>query len=94
MDKLVFTNTMRANGDSYINYLSVVSRKVKYHVATMDFRKEISPYIAARFLKFSNKMKLKDNQVLVFCYDLNEFKPIDVSSVVSLIPLNTVIKNG
>ena len=93
MDKVAFVDTMKINGDSYINYVSAVSRKIKYHVATTDFRKETSPYIAAKLKRF-NKLKLKDNQVLIFCYDLDEFKPIDVTSVVSLLPLNAVVKNG
>lgn len=93
MNKESFINKLNNGGDCYVNYISPVSRKPKYHVATIDFRKDTSPYISGA-LKVSRNAKttLEDNQVLVFCYDLNDFKPIDVYMVTSVVPLNSVIK--
>lgn len=93
MNKESFINKLNNGGDCYVNYISPVSRKQKYHVATVDFRRGTSPYIN-NLLKNSRNAKatLAENQVLVFCYDLNDFKPIDTSSVTSVVPLNNVIK--
>ena len=82
---------MNEGGDCYINYISPVSKKPKYHVGTTNFSKSTSPYIAAKFEKAFHP-KMTDNQVLVFCYDIDGFKPVDTSTVTSILPTNKVIK--
>jgi hypothetical protein len=92
MNRTAFVNSLREHGDVYINYISSVSRKFKYHVATMDFRVETSPYIARKLAMRTRSIKLEENQVLVFCYDLDDFKPINTTDVISVVALNQVVR--
>ena len=88
-----FKHQMLDGGDCYINYISPVSKKFKYHIGTLDFSSATSAYIHAKW----NYSKLKTQtlppeQVPVFCYDLDEFKVIDTTLVTSILPLNKVVR--
>ena len=82
---------MNEGGDCYINYISPVSKKQKYHVGTTNFSVATSPYIAEKFKTFFHP-RMNENQVLVFCYDIDTFKPIDTSLVISVLPTNKIIR--
>jgi hypothetical protein len=91
MNKNAFLHSMNEGGDCYINYISPVSKKQKYHVGTTNFSTAVSPYIAEKLANFTAP-RLQENQVLVFCYDIDTFKPIDTTSVISILPTNKVIR--
>ncbi len=82
---------MNEGGDCYINYISPVSKKQKYHVGTTNFSKSVSPYISDKLANFTVP-KMTENQVLVFCYDIDGFKPVDTSLVISVLATNKVIR--
>ncbi len=82
---------MNEGGDCYINYISPVSKKQKYHVGTTNFSVATSPYIANKLKNYSLP-RMDENQVLVFCYDMDSFKPVDTSLVISILPTNKVIR--
>ena len=90
MNKKAFMHAMNEGGDCYINYISPVSKKFKYHVATINFSKEVSPYIHAKSKVCS--YKVQEGQELVFCYDLDDFKSIELSQVINIVPLNVVVR--
>lgn len=80
-------------GDAYINFISPVSKKLKYHIGTTIFSKETSPYIFDKFQKQYGGVRPKqEDAILVFCWDLDDFKMITSKDVVSVVPLNQVIK--
>ena len=88
-----FKHQMQDAGDSYINYISPVSKKFKYHIATMDFTKASSPYIYFKWLASRlNSQSLEPGNIPVFCYDLDDFKVIDTGLVTSILPLNKVVR--
>ncbi len=79
---------MNQAGDAYIYYTSPVSGKQKYHIGTMDLDNK---YIQA---KPGFKVSKKSGSVRVFCWDLDDFKNIDINSVQSIVPLNVVLGNA
>jgi hypothetical protein len=91
MNKNAFLHSMNEGGDCYINYISPVSKKQKYHVGTTNFSAAISPYIAKKLDGYTWP-KMTDSQVLVFCYDMDTFKPVDTALVISVLPTNKVIR--
>jgi len=93
MNKNAFIQEMKSGGDCYINYISPTAKKHKYHVGTTDFSESVSPYIASKLTKYTMP-KMSEHQVLVFCYDIDTFKPIDTTQVTSILAINKVIKQG
>jgi hypothetical protein len=91
MNKNAFLHSMNEGGDCYINYISPVSKKQKYHVGTINFSSVVSPYIAKKLENFVMP-RMTDTQVLVFCYDIDGFKPVDTSTVISVLATNKVIR--
>jgi hypothetical protein len=91
MNKNAFLHSMNEGGDCYINYISPVSKKQKYHVGTTNFSPAISPYIAKKLASYVPP-RMAENQVLVFCYDMDTFKPVDTSLVISVLATNKVIR--
>lgn len=91
MNLNTFVSKMSEHGDCYINYISPVSKKPKYNIGTTNFSPRVSPYIAQR-LENTAIPKLGVNEVLVFCFDLDNFKVFDTSAITALVPLNAVIK--
>jgi len=91
MNLNIFLHAMREGGDCYINYVSPISKKIKYHIGTNNFSREQSPYIASK-LASRGKISLEDNQVLVFCYDLDDFKILELDQITSIQALNLTVK--
>lgn len=87
-----FVNRMYDSGDAYINYISPISKKLKYHIGTTDFSEKTSPYVANKWKAYQNKQEVNNTTVVVFCWDLDEFKYINLSQVTFVIPLNQIIK--
>ncbi len=93
MNLKTFLSSMNNGGDCYINYTSPVSKKFKYHVGTINFSKDTSPYIYKKYMANAGKLpRTSDTEVLVFCYDLDNFKVINLSDVNSVVPLNQTIR--
>ena len=91
MNRNVFLHAMNEGGDCYINYISPVSKKFKYHVGTINFSKDTSPYIYNKLM--SRKLsKLPQSQEWVFCYDIDDFKPIELQHITSILALNKVVR--
>lgn len=87
------------HNDAYINYSSKVSRKVKYYVGTLDFTNTayVHDMYCEKYKTVPPTVKQitqeTGNNVLVFCWDLNDFKSIDVQTVVSIEGLSSTLKN-
>jgi len=86
-----FKAKMNEAGDALVNYISPVSGKQKYHVCTLDLKncKYIKDKLDQR--KFSEPQQ---GWVRAFCWDLDDFKNIDVASVTSVVPLNKMVSNA
>jgi hypothetical protein len=73
-------------GDAIITYRSKNSNKLKYNVCTLDFS---TPYIKQK----KNRAKEQDNTLLLFCWDTNSYRLLNPSTVTSVVPLSSVLKN-
>lgn len=89
MQTETFFKKMAEAGDAYIYYNSPVSKKQKYHIGTVDFA--ASPYTNEKFLS-KNHSEVKDGQVKLFCWDLDDFKNIEVAYVYKIVPLAEVLR--
>ena len=85
MTKEDLINAVREYGDATITYRSLESKKLKYNVCTLDFSND---YIQTK----SNRAKETDDSVLLFCWDADSFRLIRPSSVTSVVPLATSLK--
>lgn len=100
MKRESFINAMLTHNDAYINYNSKISKKIKYYIGTLDFfnTKYVRDLYVEKYKK--NPPTLKQTRestgenILVFCWDLNDFKNIDVQSIVSVDGLSSTLKNG
>jgi hypothetical protein len=84
--KLELTALTLKYGDAVITYRSKNSRKLKYNVCTLDFS---TPYIQ----KKKNRAVETANTMLFFCWDTNAYRLLDPSSVTSVVPLASILKN-
>ena len=89
MNNKNFFNKMAEAGDAYVYYTSPVSKKQKYHILTLDF--DSAPYIKEKFLA-KNHSEVKEGQVKAFCWDLDDFKNIEVAYVYKVQPLSEVLR--
>lgn len=87
MRKNVFISKVKEQGDSVITFRSPVSRKLKYNICTMDFDNR---YIQSKRCK----AKPKDDEVLCFCWDTDNFRLIKYDTVIDCTPLNRMLKNA
>ena len=100
MKRESFVNLMLTHNDAYIHYNSKVSKKQKYYVGTLDF-------VHCEYVRDLYKSKYRKNpptskeikegnedNILVFCWDLNDFKLVDIDSVVSIEGLADTLKNA
>jgi len=85
MTKDELINAVRDYGDATITYRSLESKKLKYNVCTLDFSND---YIQTK----SNRAKETDDSVLLFCWDADSFRLIRPSSVTSVVPLASSLK--
>lgn len=99
MNRNAFVNLMLTHNDAYIHYISSVSQKPKYYVGTLDFTN--TEYVRSLYVKKYKTVpptskqirESKEKDILVFCWDLNDFKRIDIESVVSIEGLSDTLKN-
>jgi len=82
-DELIYA--VKEFGDATITYRSLESKKLKYNVCTLDFSNE---YIQTK----SNRARETDDTVLLFCWDSDSFRLIRPSSVTSVTPLSSSLK--
>lgn len=87
MNKSELTSLVNSYGDAVITYRSKNSRKLKYNVCTLDFT---TPYIQNK----RNRAKEGPDTLLLFCWDTDTYRLLNPSSVVSVVPLSTFLKNG
>lgn len=85
-----FNQKMYEAGDAYVHYISPVSKKHKYHICTLEIND--CKYIQDKLASRSAMAEPKEGFVRTFCWDLDDFKNIDVSSVTSVVPLSTALK--
>lgn len=85
MTKDELINAVQDFGDATITYRSLESKKVKYNVCTLDFSNE---YIKTK----SNRAKETEDTVLLFCWDSDSFRLIRPSSVTTVVPLSSSLK--
>lgn len=85
MNKEKLINLVREYGDATITYRSLESKKLKYNVCTLDFSNE---YIATK----DNRARETEDTVLMFCWDADAFRLIRPSSVTSVLPLASSLK--
>ena len=86
MKKQDLADQVREHGDAIITYRSENSNKLKYNVCTLDFS---TKYIQNK----NNRAKETDNTLLLFCWDTDSYRLLKPSSVVSVLPLASVLKN-
>ena len=86
MKKQELTALVTEYGDAIITYRSENSKKLKYNVCTLDFS---TPYIQSK----KNRAKETSNTLLLFCWDTDSYRLLKPSSVTSVVPLASVLKN-
>lgn len=85
-----FTQKMDEAGDAYVHYVSPVSKKHKYHICTLET--ENCKYIQDKLAQRPTMAEPKAGSVRAFCWDLDDFKNIDMTSVTSIVPLSTALR--
>jgi hypothetical protein len=98
MNKQAFISKMNEAGDGYVNYISTDSGKQKYYICTLNFK---TKYVRDKYFEkygvepptMSKLKKDLTDKILCFCWDLNEFKSVNITKVISIVPLNVVIGN-
>lgn len=96
MNKPAFIQTVTAAGDAYVDYVGKHSGKKKYFIVTLNFK---TPYVRdIYFAKYGTEPPTlkqlendKSNKILAFCWDLNDFKSINIETVVKVTPLADVM---
>jgi hypothetical protein len=81
------SNLVQDYGDAVITYRSENSNKLKYNVCTLDFS---TPYIQNK----SSRAKEDKTTLLLFCWDTDSYRLLKPSTVTSVVPLASVLKNG
>ena len=87
MKKEDLSNLVRDYGDAVITYRSENSNKLKYNVCTLDFS---TPYIQSK----NSRAKEDKTTLLLFCWDTDSYRLLKPSTVTSVVPLASVLKNG
>ena len=86
MKKQELAHLVRDYGDAIITYRSDNSRKLKYNVCTLDFT---TPYIQEK----KNRAVESEDTMLFFCWDTDSYHLLKPSSVSSVVPLASILKN-
>jgi len=87
--KSLFLEKMASAGDAVITYRSPVSKKLKYNVCTLEFD-------SCEYIKEKNKKKnitVKEDCILLFCWDTDSFRQINIEAVTNIQPLSTILRN-
>jgi hypothetical protein len=85
---LVLTK-MDIAGDAIITYRSPVSKKLKYNVCTLEF--DSCVYIQEKNKK--KNINVKEGHMLLFCWDTDSFRQINITAVTNVQPLGTILRN-
>lgn len=85
----IFKQKMYEAGDAYVFYVSPVSNKQKYHICTLDLQG--CPYISDKLAQRPSMAEPKIGSIRAFCWDLNDFKNIEVSTVTSVVPMSVMM---
>ena len=89
MVKELFLSKMDQAGDAVITYRSPVSKKLKYNVFTLEL--DSCEYIKE---KMQNKtIKVKEGHILMFCWDTDSFRQINIEAVTRVQPLGSILRN-
>tara|TARA_B100000900_G_C20564206_1_gene710308 strand:+ start:860 stop:1123 length:264 start_codon:yes stop_codon:yes gene_type:complete len=86
MTKDDFKKKVDEAGDAVITYKSLRSRKQKYNICTRDFS---TKYIQEK----KTRAKEDSSTVLLFCWDTDSYRLLKFRSVISILPLNKILKN-
>ena len=86
MNKQEALKKLTEAGDAVVTYISAQSKKQKYNVVTLDFT---NPYIKS---KRTSAEEDRDS-LLVFSWDVDAFRILDTRSIISIVPLNKVLRN-
>ena len=86
MKKQELKDLVTEYGDAVITYRSANSKKLKYNVCTLDFS---TPYIQ----KKRNRAKESWDTLLLFCWDTDSYRLLRPESIVSVVPLSSILKN-
>lgn len=92
MKQDIFNAKMAEAGDAYVYYLSAVSNKHKYHICTIEL--DSCEYILSKLSQRIEMPEPKEGFVRAFCWDLDNFRNIEVSSVTSIVPLSSVVNKS
>ena len=89
MVKDLFLTKMDIAGDAIITYRSPVSKKLKYNVCTLEFGS--CAYILEK--KQKKNINVKEGHMLMFCWDTDSFRQLNIESVSNVQPLGTILRN-
>lgn len=89
MVKDLFQTKMDIAGDAIVTYRSPVSKKLKYNVCTLEL--DNNNYILEK--KQKKNTDVKEGHMLMFCWDTDSFRQINVDSVTNVQPLGTILRN-
>ena len=81
MQKAEFIKKMRDYDMAVVHFISPISKKEKFNIATLDFD---NPYIRSK----SRVARIEKGKLLMFCYDTDSFKQIDPKAVVRVVPFS------
>lgn len=84
-----FKQKMYEAGDAYVYYVSPVSNKQKYHICTLEI--DNCKYISDKLAQRPSMSTPKDGSIRAFCWDLDDFKNIEVSTITSVVPLSAMM---
>ena len=73
-------------GDFYLYYTREGDTRQTYLVGTTNFT---TPYVAERI----KNLTLKEDEVLVWSWNSNKARKLDLKRIKKLVPLSTVLKN-
>jgi len=99
LNKNTFISAMNLAGDAYVDYVGKHSGKKKYFIATLNFKtKYVRDIYFSKYGTEPPTMKQlesdKSDKILAFCWDLNDFKSINVNTVVKITPLQDVMEGS
>lgn len=81
MQKAEFLKKMREYDIALIYFTSPVSKKEKFHVGTVNFDD--------KYIQSKRKVtKVEKGKTLIFCYDTDSFRQIDVKAIQRVLPFN------
>jgi hypothetical protein len=86
MNKQEALQKLNESEDAVVTYIAANSKKQKYNVVTLNFQ---TPYIR----KKRTSAVEDENSILVFSWDMDSFRILTPSSILSIVPLSKVLRN-